>query len=62
MRVERDKIDMMQYLSAKMILPLLAQMDNLERAVKLKEGITGDSFVDGIRSMLQSFEKYLESQ
>jgi len=37
MRSERDKADMIQFLSAKIILPLLTQIDNLERAVKLKE-------------------------
>ena len=37
MRVERDKVDMAFFLSAKMLTPLLTQVDNLERAVKLKE-------------------------
>lgn len=37
MRVERDKADMAHFLSAKILLPLLTQVDNLERAVKLKE-------------------------
>ena len=37
MRSERDKADMIQFLSGKIILPLLTQIDNLERAVKLKE-------------------------
>jgi molecular chaperone GrpE (heat shock protein) len=37
MRVDRDKIEMVSYLSAKIILPLLKEVDNLERAVKLKE-------------------------
>lgn len=37
MRVERDKVDMAFFLSAKMLTPLLTQIDNLERAVKLKE-------------------------
>lgn len=39
MRVDRDKADMAFFLSAKMLTPLLTQVDNLERAVKLKEGI-----------------------
>lgn len=39
MRVERDKVDMAFFLSAKMLTPLLTQIDNLERAVKLKEGV-----------------------
>lgn len=62
MRVERDKSEMVHFLSAKIILPLLSQVDNLERAVALKSGIEGDGFVDGIRSVLSGFEKYLESQ
>lgn len=62
MRVERDKTDMAFFLSAKMLTPLLTQIDNLERAVKLKEGVEGDAFVDGIRSVLSGFEKFLESQ
>jgi molecular chaperone GrpE (heat shock protein) len=37
MRVERDKTDMAHFLTAKILLPLLTQIDNLERAVKLKE-------------------------
>lgn len=39
MRVERDKSDMAFFLASKMFLPLLSQIDNLERAVKLKEGV-----------------------
>lgn len=62
MRVERDKSEMVHFLSAKIILPLLFQVDNLERAVALKSGVEGDGFVDGIRSVLSGFEKYLESQ
>ncbi len=37
MRVERDKAEMVHFLSAKVLLPLLTQVDNLERAVKTKE-------------------------
>jgi molecular chaperone GrpE len=62
MRVERDKADMAFFLSAKMLTPLLTQIDNLERAVALKAGIEGDTFVDGIRSILAGFAKFLESQ
>lgn len=36
MRVERDKADMAFFLSAKLLMPLLTQVDNLERAVVLK--------------------------
>ena len=62
MRVERDKVDMAFFLSSKMLSPLLTQVDNLERAVKLKEGVEWDTFVDGIRSVLSGFKKFLESQ
>lgn len=62
MRVERDKVDMAFFLSSKMLMPLLTQIDNLERAVKLKEWIEWDTFVDGIRSVLSGFQKFLESQ
>ncbi len=62
MRNERDKADMVHFLSTKILLPLLTQLDNLERAVKLKDGIEGDAFVDGVRSVFSGFQKYLESQ
>lgn len=62
MRVERDKSEMVHFLSAKILLPLLTQIDNLERAVKLKEWVEWDAFVDGIRSVFGGFQKYLESQ
>lgn len=53
---------MVHFLSAKILLPLLTQVDNLERAVKLKDGVEGDGFVDGVRSVFSGFQKYLESQ
>lgn len=62
MRVERDRSDMATFLASKILLPLLAQIDHLERAVKLKEGVTDDSFVDGVRSVLAGIYKYLELQ
>ena len=62
MRSERDKADMIHFLSAKIILPLLTHIDNLERAVKLKEWTEWDTFVDGVRSVFGGFTKYLESQ
>lgn len=62
MRTERDKADMIHFLSAKILLPFLTQVDNLERAVKLKEWVEGDTFVDGVRSVFLSMQKYLESQ
>lgn len=62
MRTERDKTDMVHFLSTKILLPFLTQVDNLERAVKLKEWIEGDTFVDGVRSVLVTMQKYLESQ
>lgn len=62
MRVERDKADMAFYLSSKILTPLLTQVDTLERAVRLKDGVEGDSFVDGIRALHANMIKYLESQ
>ena len=46
MRVDRDKADMVSFLSGKILTPLLTQVDNLERAVKHKEGVEGDGFID----------------
>lgn len=51
MRVERDKADMVHFLSAKILLPLLTQVDNLERAIAIKSDVSGDAFVDGVRSL-----------
>ena len=62
MRSDRDKADMIHFLSAKIILPLLSHIDNLERAVKLKEWVEWDAFFDGVRSVWNWFQKYLESQ
>lgn len=62
MRSERDRSDMGAYLSLKILVPLLKEIDNLERAVKLKTWIEWDGFVDGIRSVLLWFSRYLESQ
>lgn len=62
MRNERDRTEMVHFLSAKILLPLLTQVDNLERAVKLKEWVEGDGFVDGVRSVLAGMQKFLESQ
>ena len=39
MRVERDRSEMVSFLSGKILAPILSQVDNLERAVKLKEGV-----------------------
>jgi molecular chaperone GrpE (heat shock protein) len=36
MRNDRDKADMVYFLSSKILTPLLTQVDNLERAVALK--------------------------
>lgn len=46
MRVERDRSEMVSFLSGKILTPILSQVDNLERAVKLKEGVEGDAFVE----------------
>ena len=62
MRMDRDKADMIHFLSAKILLPLLTQVDNLERAVQLKAWVEGDSFVEGIRSVQTGLQKFLESQ
>ena len=62
MRVDRDKADMVWFLSVKILAPLLTQVDNLERAVALKVWVEGDTFVDWVRSVLSGMEKYLESQ
>jgi molecular chaperone GrpE len=62
MRVERDRSEMVSFLSGKILAPILSQVDNLERAVKLKEGVEWDTFVEWVRSMLTNMEKYLESQ
>ncbi len=62
MRMDRDKADMAYFLSAKILLPLLTQVDNLERAVKLKSWVEGDAFIDGIRSVQSGLQKFLESQ
>lgn len=62
MRVERDKADMGFYLSSKILTPLLTQIDTLERAVKLKDGVEGDAFVDGVRALHANMIKFLESQ
>lgn len=51
MRVERDKADMVHFLSAKILLPILTQVDNLERAIAIKSDVSGDAFVDGVRSL-----------
>jgi molecular chaperone GrpE len=62
MRVERDKADMAFYLSSKILTPLLTQVDTLERAVKLKNDVDGDAFVDGVRALHGNMIKFLESQ
>jgi molecular chaperone GrpE len=62
MRVERDKADMAFYLSSKILTPLLTQVDTLERAVRLKDGVEGDSFIDGVRALHGNMIKFLESQ
>lgn len=61
-RMERDRADMVRYSSTKVILPLLTIVDNLERAIALKSEVTGDGFVDGVRSIGAAMQKFLESQ
>lgn len=61
MRNERDRADMVFYLTEKLMSGLLVQMDNLDRAVKIKEGVEGDAFVDGVRAVQNGLVKFLES-
>lgn len=62
MRVERDRADMVHFLSAKILAPLLTQVDNLERAIAIKDGIEGDAFIDGVRALHTGLLRYLENQ
>lgn len=62
MRNDRDKAEMVHFLSAKIFTPLLAQIDHLDRAVRIKDGVEGDAFVDGVRNVAGGLAKYLESQ
>lgn len=61
MRVERDKKDLGGYLASKLLLPLLTHVDNLDRAIKLKEWVEWDAFLDGVRSVYTGLIKYLEA-
>lgn len=61
MRADRDRKDMQFFLMEKLLRGLLVQVDNLRRAVMIKEGVEGDSFVDGVRNVQAGLEKYLES-
>ena len=62
MRGERDRADMIHFLTEKLLSPLLTQIDNLDRAVKIKDGVTDDAFVDGVRAVQSGLQKYLENQ
>lgn len=62
MRGERDRADMVHFLTEKLLSPLLTQIDNLDRAVKIKDGVMGDAFVDGVRAVQSGLQKYLENQ
>lgn len=62
MRGERDRADMVHFLTEKLLSPLLTQIDNLDRAVKIKDGVTDDAFVDGVRAVQSGLQKYLENQ
>lgn len=61
MRNERDRKEMHFYLMEKILRGLLPQIDHLERAMKIAEGVKDDAFVDGVRSVVQGLEKYLAS-
>lgn len=60
-RTEREQDESRKYLTAKLLLSLLLSVDHLERAVTIKDGVEGDTFVDGVRSVLVGFQKYLSS-
>lgn len=62
MRTERDRLEMIAYQASKMLLPLLTQIDNLDRAIAIKDGVSDDAFVDGVRAVQAGLVKYLESQ
>lgn len=62
MRGERDRADMVHFLTEKLLSPLLTQIDNLDRAVKIKDDVTDDAFVDGVRAVQSGLQKYLENQ
>lgn len=62
MRGERDRADMVHFLTEKLLSPLLTQIDNLDRAVKIKDGVMDDAFVDGVRAVQSGLQKYLENQ
>lgn len=61
MRAERDRKDMQFFLTEKLMRGLLPQIDHLDRAVSIKNGVEGDAFVDGVRSVQTGLKKYLES-
>lgn len=60
MRNERDRKDMIHFLTEKLISPILPQIDNLDRAVAIKDWVTDDKFVDGVRSVQSGLKKFLE--
>lgn len=60
MRNERDRADMVYFLTEKLLSPLLSQIDNLDRAVAIKEWVNDDKFVDGVRSVQSGLKKFLE--
>lgn len=61
MRNERDRADMVYFLTEKLMTPLLVQVDHLDRAVAIKDGVSGDAFVDGVRTVHTGIKKYLEN-
>lgn len=61
MRNERDRADMVYFLTEKLMTPLLVQVDHLDRAVAIKDGVSGDAFVDGMRTVHMGIKKYLEN-
>lgn len=61
MRAERDKKDMTFFITEKLLRWLLIQIDHLDRAIKIKDNVQGDAFVDGVRSVQTGLMKYLET-
>lgn len=61
MRNERDRSNMVHFLTEKLLSPILSQIDNLDRAIEIKKDVVWDSFVDGVRSVQSGLKKFLEN-
>lgn len=61
-RVERDKMDMISFITANIVKKFLPTVDNLERALaSVPVDIAEQKWTDGIRATLQGLMKQLES-